>query len=85
MSSVPSYLCTTTGKEISTKIFLDLQLDSLLSPAAQKILSYPLDKEGIALIFANTLSIISNVLYCNCYNLILCHLLNPLLILILYK
>lgn len=47
MSSVPSYLCTTTGKEISTKIFLDLQLDSLLSPAAQKILSYPLDKEGI--------------------------------------
>ena len=36
-----------------------------------------LDKEGIALIFANTLSVISDILYCNCYNLIFCHSFSP--------
>lgn len=48
MGALPSYLGTPTGVEIPSKIFADLQLDSILSPTAQKILSSPCGKELIA-------------------------------------
>ena len=47
MSNIPSFLGKSGVKEISHLIFTDLQLDSLLSPAARKILSYPCCGEEI--------------------------------------
>lgn len=47
MSSIPSFLGKAGVKEISHRIFTDLQLDSLLSPTARKILSFPCNGEEI--------------------------------------
>lgn len=47
MSNIPSFLGRSGDKEISHRLFTDLQLDSLLSPAARKILSFPCSGEEI--------------------------------------
>ena len=43
MNALPSFLGKSSKKEISYKIFTDLQLDNILSPAARKILAFPCD------------------------------------------
>jgi len=47
MSALPSFLGNYGKTEIPQKVFNDLQLDSLLSPTAKKILSFPCDAEEI--------------------------------------
>ncbi len=47
MNILPSFLGSSGKKEISQKVFADLQLDSLLSPAARKILASPCGAEEI--------------------------------------
>ena len=47
MSNIPSFLGKPREKEISYRIFTDLQLDSLLSPAARKILAFPCGSDEI--------------------------------------
>ena len=47
MSAIPSFLGNCGKKEISQKVFADLQLDSLFSPTARKILSAPCGAEEI--------------------------------------
>jgi len=47
MNNIPSFLGRSGGKEIPGKIFTDLQLDTLLSPTARKILSFPCNGDEI--------------------------------------
>ena len=49
MNSLPSFLGNPRKTEIQRKIFTDLQLDSLLSDAARKILSSPCEEKDILL------------------------------------
>ncbi|MBQ2737017.1 MAG: hypothetical protein IJF26_06270 [Clostridia bacterium] len=47
MSALPSFLGNFRKKEISQKVFADLQLDTLLSPTAKKVLSAPCEAKEI--------------------------------------
>ena len=49
MNNLPSFLGSPRKTEISRKVFSDLQLDTLLSDAARKILSAPCEKKDILL------------------------------------
>ncbi|MBQ8392147.1 MAG: hypothetical protein IJX51_00090 [Clostridia bacterium] len=47
MTTLPSFLGNFSKKEISHKIFTDLQLDNILSPSARKILAFPCNGKEI--------------------------------------